>query len=96
MALHFTWDQRKDRGNQMKHGVSFDEAKTVFSDEYARIMEDSDHSPGEERFVLLGLSGRLRVLLVSHTYRRDDEEIRIVSARKASRSEHKQYWQFRL
>ncbi|MDH5670350.1 MAG: BrnT family toxin [Nitrospira sp.] len=87
----FVWDDNKAATNQRKHGVSFEEAKSAFADEYARLITDPDHSMDEERFVLLGLSSELRVLVVCHCYRQNDHEIRIISARKASRHEQKQY-----
>ena len=90
-GLRFDWDPRKDRVNQRKHGVSFEEARTVFLDDRALLLADPDHSTEEDRFILLGLSGGLRVLVVVHTYRGEDETIRIISARKATRSERAQY-----
>lgn len=92
--LRFEWDPRKDRANQKAHGVAFEEAKTVFLDEFARIIPDSEHSDSEERFVMLGLSIRLRVLLVCHCYRQTGNVVRIFSARKADPSERAQYAQF--
>jgi uncharacterized DUF497 family protein len=89
--LHFAWDQRKAVANEKKHGVTFDEAKSVFSDERAKLIDDPDHSDDEDRFVLLGLSGRLRVLVVCHCYRQDGNVIRIISARKATVRESKFY-----
>lgn len=89
--LRFEWDEPKNRSNRRKHGVSFEEARTAFLDENARVIPDPDHSDEEDRFVLLGLSISLRVLLVCHCYRKEDEVIRIVSARKADRNEIKQY-----
>jgi uncharacterized DUF497 family protein len=89
--LQFEWDEEKDRSNGKKHGVTFEEAKTAFLDEDARVIPDPDHSDDEERFVLLGLSTRLRVLVVCHCYRGDDEVIRIISARKADADEIRQY-----
>jgi len=77
--------------NRRKHGVSFDEARSVFLDENAKLIDAPDHSAEESRFILLGLSHRLRLLVVCHTYRSDDEEIRIISARKADKSERMQY-----
>jgi uncharacterized DUF497 family protein len=74
-----------------KHGVSFEEARTAFFDENALLRPDDDHSGDEDRFVLLGLSGRLRTLVVCHCYRQDDEVIRLISARKATASERHQY-----
>ena len=74
--------------------LSFEEAKTVFSDPYARMIFDPDHSIDEDRFVLLGLSSTLRILVVCHCYMEDDMVIRIISARKASKYEQKQYESF--
>lgn len=90
-GLRFEWDEGKARANLKKHGVSFDEARTVFFDEDALMRPDDEHSDEEDRFVLLGLSGTLRLVLVCHCYREDDSVIRIISARKASRSERRQY-----
>lgn len=89
--LIFEWDERKNRANQKKHGVAFEEARTAFTDENARVMPDTEHSETEERFVLLGLSTALRVLVVCHCYRQKDDVIRIISARKADRDEQRQY-----
>jgi uncharacterized protein len=90
-SLRFEWDDAKNRSNRRKHGVSFEEARSAFLDENARTVPDPDHSDDEERFVLLGLSISLRVLVVCHCYRQADEVIRIISARKADRDELKQY-----
>ena len=90
-TLRFEWDERKAAANERKHGVSFEEARTVFFDERARLVDDPDHSEDEERFVLLGLSGLLRLLLVCHCYRSDANGIRIISARKATARESKSY-----
>ncbi|MBX9630772.1 MAG: BrnT family toxin [Burkholderiales bacterium] len=89
--LRFDWDSRKAAQNLRKHGISFEEAKTVFLDERARLIDDPDHSEEEDRFVLLGLSGALRLLLVCHCYRSESGVIRIISARKATRAESKFY-----
>lgn len=89
--LAFDWDEGKNLSNQKKHGISFEEAETVFVDENALLIHDPDHSSREERFVLLGLSVKLRMLVVNHCYRKNDEVIRIISARKATRMERKQY-----
>jgi uncharacterized DUF497 family protein len=91
MAIRFEWDSRKASANLRKHGVSFEEAKSVFFDEQARLIDEPDHSEDEDRFVLLGLSQSLRLLLVCHCYRADGEVIRIISARKATRSEARFY-----
>ena len=90
-ALRFEWDERKAAANQHRHGVSFEEARTVFCVERARLCDDPDHSKDEERFILLGLSSTLRLLLVCHCYRSDDDVIRIISARKATPREAKSY-----
>ncbi len=92
--LTFSWDDRKDRANQRKHGVSFEEAATAFADENARLKHDPDHSQDEDRFILLGFSAKLRVLVVAHAWRQDETEVRIISARKAMRKERKQYGEF--
>ena len=88
--LRFEWDERKNRANQRKHGVAFEEAQTVFYDERAVLIADPD-SDEEDRFLLLGLSATLRALVVCHCYREQDEVIRIISAWKATRSERRQY-----
>jgi uncharacterized protein len=90
-ALRFEWDELKAATNEGKHGVTFKEAQTVFSDEYALLIEDPDHSAEEDRFLLLGLSSNLRVLVVSHCYRAKGDTIRVISARKATRSERNTY-----
>ena len=90
-GLSFKWDERKNALNRRKHGVSFEEARTAFLDENARVIPDPEHSAGEERFVLIGLSISVRVLVVCHCYRKSDETIRIISARKANRDETDQY-----
>lgn len=90
--LRFDWDARKAATNQKKHGVSFEEAKTVFFDDAAKLIADPDHSDAEARFVLLGLSRALRLLVVCHCYREDDNVIRIISARKATTAESRFYW----
>ncbi len=89
--IGFIWNARKAVLNLRKHGVSFDETRSVFLDENAKLIDDPDHSIDEDRFVLLGMSFRLRLLVVCHTYRRDDAEIRIISARKANKHEQAQY-----
>jgi uncharacterized DUF497 family protein len=89
--LRFEWDDRKAAANLKKHGVSFEEARSVFHDERAKLIDDPDHSEDEDRFILLGLSSLRRVLVVCHCYRRDDGVIRIISARKATAKEAKNY-----
>ena len=90
-VLRFEWDTRKAAANLKKHRISFEEARTVFYDDRARLIGDPDHSEHEERFVLLGLSSTLRVLVVSHCYRSASGAIRIISARKATTRESKLY-----
>lgn len=89
--LVFEWDESKNRANRKKHRVSFEEARGAFLDENARVMPDPEHSEDEERFVLLGLSASVRILVVCHCYREDESVIRIISARKADREEQRQY-----
>lgn len=91
--IRFEWDEKKHALNKKKHSVSFNEAQTIFADENGLLLDDPDHSHEEDRFILLGLSSSLRLLVVSHTYRKDDVIIRIISARKATRSEQEQYWE---
>ena len=93
-GLKFVWDEAKAASNERKPGVSFEEAKSVFADDFARLLADPDHSAEEERFILLGVSAGLRVLVVCHCYRYGDT-IRIISARKADRSERRQYEDYR-
>ena len=90
-ALRLEWDERKAEVNAKKHGVSFEEARSAFFDERARLIDDPDHSEDEERFILLGLSSSLRLLLVCHCYRTAGNVIRIISARKATAQESKSY-----
>lgn len=89
--LRFEWHSTKSSVNAKKHGISFDEAKSIFSDENAKLISDPDHSDDEDLFVLLGISIRLRTLVVYHCYRGDDNIIRIISARKATTFESKIY-----
>jgi uncharacterized DUF497 family protein len=89
--LFFEWDPVKAAANLRKHKVSFEDAQTVFSDERARLIDDPDHSEDEERFLLLGLSSSLRLLVVAHCYRSTDTVIRIISARKATADEARHY-----
>ena len=90
-SLRFEWDPRKAAANLAKHGVSFAEAVTAFGDEGGWLLDDPDHSAGEDRFVLLGLSTKFRILVVVHCYRESDSVIRIISARKADRHERETY-----
>jgi uncharacterized DUF497 family protein len=90
--IAFAWDPRKAKSNLAKHGVSFEEAKSVFLDDSARLLDDPDHSVDEERFLLLGYSFQAHCLIVSHCYRESDAEIRLISARKATAQEEITYW----
>ena len=90
--LKFEWDENKNRINKSKHKVSFEEAKTVFYDEEALVINDPDHSENEERFIILGESSRANLLVVCHCYRISETVIRIISARKATKTETKQYY----
>lgn len=94
--MRFEWDNRKAESNQQKHGISFEEAETVFYDENARLMYDPEHSLEEERYIILGISDSLKLLIVCHLYRENDELIRIISARKATKQEGQQYNNFLL
>jgi len=85
--IAFEWNDAKGRANERKHGVSFEEAKSVFFDEYAVQFYDEDHSGEEERFIMLGMSNLRRVLVVCHCERSDGHVIRIISARKATKKE---------
>lgn len=89
--IRFEWDPRKAASNEKKHGISFEEAQTVFYDENGRLIDDPDHSDEEDRFILLGASSQSHVLIVCHCYRESDEVIRIISARKATKKEQKFY-----
>lgn len=90
--LIFVWDDHKNASNKRKHGISFEEAQTVFFDEKAIEFDDPDHSIKEERFILIGLSQSLKVLVVCHCYRSDESRIRIISARKATKKEKGVYF----
>ena len=90
--LEFEWDKKKDKVNAKKHGVSFDEARTVFFDEQAIQFYDPEHSDEEDRFILLGASFKLKTLVVCHCFREDETKIRIISARKADTEEEQVYW----
>ena len=93
--IHFEWNNEKARLNQKKHGVSFEEAQSIFYDEYALEFFDKDHAEKEERFIMLGLSVKLRVLVACHCLREKGNVIRIISARKATKKESEYYWEER-
>jgi hypothetical protein len=89
--IRFAWDEAKDRANQRKHGVSFAEARTVFYDPHAVQFYDDEHSEWEDSFLMLGMSSRLRILLVCHCYRESEAVIRIIAEPKATASERRHY-----
>jgi uncharacterized DUF497 family protein len=91
----FEWDDKKDKTNKRNHGISFEEARTAFYDENAIQYFDPDHSDEEDRFILLGISFKLKVLVVCHCFRKSDSVIRIISARKADKEEEYEYWRNR-
>jgi len=95
IELQFEWDKRKEKANVRKHGISFEEARSAFYDENAIQFSDPDHSGEEDRFILLGISFKLRVLVVCHCFRENDRVIRIISARKADGDEEHEYWRNR-
>lgn len=89
--LRFEWDEKKNKENVRKHGVSFEEAKSVFFDQKAVEFYDGEHDQREERFLLLGVSSKLRILMVCHCLRQNGDLIRIISARKATKNEQREY-----
>ena len=93
--MRFEWDERKEKVNIRKHGVPFSEARSVFYDENAVEFFDPDHSADEDRFLLLGISYKLRVIVVCHCFRESDAVVRIISARKADGDEEKEYWSYK-
>ncbi|MFN3239726.1 MAG: BrnT family toxin [Pseudomonadales bacterium] len=95
MDIEFEWDKRKASTNRKKHGITFEEAKTAFFDEAAIVYHDPDHSEDEERFLLLGNSFKLNTVVVCHCIREGESKIRIISARKADKSETSDYWDSR-
>lgn len=90
-AIEFSWDSKKAHANMRKHGVSFDEASTAFGDANARLIFDPDHSNTEDRYILLGMTTRFRLVVVCHIYRKTERIIRIISARKATKHEVIEY-----
>lgn len=90
-TLNFEWDENKNQINQRKHGIDFEEAKTVFQDDNAILFDDPEHSAKEERFLIIGISKHEKLCIVSHCYRSADNIIRIISARKATKNETKTY-----
>ncbi len=94
--MKFEWDERKARLNEKKHDISFSEAESVFYDENARLLYDAEHSSEEDRYIMLGMSDSLLLLVVCHVYKEDEETIRIFSARRANKREQQQYKSFLL
>lgn len=90
-TIRFEWDWNKSKINLQKHGIAFEEAKTVFWDENALVIDDPEHSEEEDRFIILGMSQKANLLVVCHCYRASDTVIRIISARKATRTETQFY-----
>ena len=90
----FEWDDDKAKANVRKHQVTFEEASSVFFDENARFLHDPQHSTDESRFILLGFSETHKMLVVCHCFRQNEQTVRIISARKASKKETHQYWSF--
>ena len=90
-SINFEWDESKNQINQRKHGIDFEEAKTVFYDDNAILFDDPEHSMEEDRFLILGISKHENLCIVSHCYRSGDNSIRIISARKATKNETKTY-----
>lgn len=91
--INFEWDENKNTINKKKHGISFEEAKTVFYDDNALMISDTEHSEQEDRFLLLGASFNANLLVVCHCYRESDTVVRIISARKANKNEAQQYFE---
>lgn len=90
-SIKFEWDENKNQINQKKHGIDFEEAKTVFYDDDAIVFDDPEHSMEEERFLILGITEYEKLCIVSHCYRGEDNIIRIISARKATKNETRTY-----
>ena len=90
--LVFEWDKKKDKSNARKHGVTFEEAQTVFYYEYAIRFFDPEHSENEDRFILLGTSFKSKTLVVCHCFTEEETKVRIISARKADKDEQQAYW----
>ena len=89
--MRFEWDRNKNEINKKKHKISFEEASTVFYDDAALVIDDPEHSEAEDRFIILGLSRRANLLVVCHCYRESDSVIRLISARKATKTESQYY-----
>ncbi len=92
--IQFEWDPHKNEINKKKHGLSFETAREVFYDECAILFDDPDHSDTEERFLIIGSIQTAQICIVSHCYRDNDNRIRIISARQATKSEQQAYYDF--
>lgn len=92
--IRFEWDNQKALTNERKHGITFADAESVFSDENARLIFDPEHSLEEDRYIILGISSLHGLLVVSHIYKQNDQIIRIISARKATKKEQQKYREF--
>jgi uncharacterized DUF497 family protein len=90
MTIQFEWDEAKNKSNRSKHGIWFEEARSVFADAFSRVLLDEEHSDAEDRFLIVGMSAQGNLLMVVHCYRNDDI-IRLISARKATKSEAEFY-----
>lgn len=90
-TISFEWDEHKNEINKKKHGISFETAREVFYDDAAVLFDDPDHSVGEERFLIIGMTNSLKICIVSHCYRGSDNIIRLISAREATKNERKIY-----
>ena len=90
--ISFEWDFKKNSQNRKKHGIEFEDAVSVFMDENAIIYDDIDHADDEERYIILGVDSKSRILVVVHCYRKSDTVIRIISARTATRNEIADYY----
>lgn len=92
-TLYFEWDENKNEINKKKHGLSFETAKEVFYDDYAVLFDDPDHSIGEERFLIIRMIKESKICIVSHCYRDNDNVVRLISAREATKNEKKTYYE---
>jgi hypothetical protein len=90
-SIIFEWDENKNEINKKKHGLSFETAKEVFYDDDAILFDDPDHSDGEERFLIIGMTESSKICIVSHCYRDSDNVIRLISAREATKREKQIY-----
>jgi len=89
--MNFEWNEAKNKVNREKHGIWFEEARSVFADDLARVFYDPEHSEDEERFIVIGMSSSSRLLMVVHCYREEGVIVRIISARKSTKKERLEY-----